>query len=246
MPTPRELRNPPITEGVIDLKVKPTPGFQVDQLHPLLRAIEKEYSHREEILMQEFRFGVEAGAESMASRRRGPIGFRVHSSDEKRVVQLRADGLTFSWLKPYPGWKELRAAALEIWTLYSEHVRAEAVVRTAVRYINHIPVTLPIEDTRELFPASPDLPEEWPQAMTGFLTRVGVVDVDTGDQAIVTQTAERGAEAAAITFLLDIDCYNTTSFTDSADIWETLDRLRVLKNRIFFSSISDQLMERFA
>lgn len=246
MPKPRQLSNPPITEAVIDLRVKPTPGFQLEQLDPVLRAIEKEYSRRDEILMREFLVAVQPDAENMASRRRGPIGFRLRSADEKRVVQVRANGFTFSWLKPYPGWQDVRAAALGIWTIYSEHVRPQAAVRTAVRYINHIPLTLPIDDIREFFPATPDLPDEWPQVMTGFLSRVAVVDEGTGDQAIVTQTVERDAEVTAITFLLDIDCYNTTSFPDSPAIWETLDRLRVLKNRIFFSSITDQLVDRFA
>jgi uncharacterized protein (TIGR04255 family) len=245
MPIPRPLKNPPITEAVIDLRIKPRVGFHVSDLEPVIRALNDEFSERAEIRMRELMFAFEVDAEKMSSRRHDAVGYRLRSPRTNHVVQISLNGLTFSWLRPYSTWGALREAALTVWEIYAAEVQPEGVIRAAVRYINHISLPLPILDLRDYLPMSPNIPEHWPQSMSGFLSRIAVVEEEPADQAIITQTSERGADPQTMTFLLDVDCFTNRALPSISLVPETLDRLRILKNRIFFDSVTELLLERF-
>lgn len=245
MPEPRLLKNAPITEAVIDLRVKPRTGIELHELELVANLLAPDYAEREEIRMREFLVQFAPDAEKVESRRQAPMGFRLTTPSKNRVVQVRPNGLTYSWLKPYSNWADFRTAAKQTWDIYVGQVRPNRIVRAAVRYINHIPLPLPIKELRDFLPASPDIPREWPQMMTGYLSRIGVADEASGNQAIVTQTSELGAEPGTMSFLLDIDCFNGNPSQVSDETWELIDDLRDLKDRIFFSSVTEQLLEMF-
>ena len=195
--------------------------------------------------MREFFFEFGEDTERVESRRQAPFGFRLGTPAKNRLLQIRPNGFTYSWLRPYSNWADLRAAAKQAWEIYTDLVMPENVIRAAVRYINHIRLPLPITELRDFLPASPDYPAEWPQTMTGYLSRIAVVDEASGNRAIVTQTSEQTDERGMMNFLLDIDCFNADPPRDAVELWELLDRLRDLKNQIFFNAVSERLLEMF-
>jgi uncharacterized protein (TIGR04255 family) len=220
--------------------------LSVEGLEPASRELVADYPRRETQSMREVLFAFAPDAENVASRRVGAVGYQLRSADGRRVVQLQLDGFTFSWLRPYSTWQDLRDEAQRLWAIYARYARPEAIVRTAVRYINHIALPPPVHDLDEFFAALPDLPDAWPRTVTSFLYRTALIDLASGHQAVVTQISETGKEPGSLVFLLDIDCFSTAAFPDEAAAWETLDRLRGLKNRIFFDSVTERTLETFA
>jgi uncharacterized protein (TIGR04255 family) len=195
--------------------------------------------------VHEILFALRPDADNVTARRRGAMGYRFHSRDQRKVVQFRLNGFTFSWLRPYTSWQDLRRSAERLWSVYARHVKPEMIVRTAVRYINHIPLQLPTEEFEELFAAPPVIPAQWPQSLHGFLYRVAVREDATGHEALITQTVDEGTSPNTAVYLLDIDCFSSEVRRDFSTAWETLDQLRDLENIIFFSAVTDRLLERF-
>ena len=122
----------------------------------------------------------------------------------------------------------------------------KSITRIAVRYINHLELPLPMSDFKDYLTAPPPVPEGAPQAVSNFLTRVGVHDTKRQLDANITQAMERSSKPNTIVIIVDIDAYKLGEFeTKTEGIWDTLDELRNLKNEIFFSSISERTAELF-
>jgi uncharacterized protein (TIGR04255 family) len=167
------------------------------------------------------------------------IGYQLWSSDRTRVVQARQNGFSISHLKPYSQWSKLRADAEKLWPLFAAGADLH-VTRCAVRFINRI--GLPLEGLElghylKLFPAiSPELP----QTPLGLFMRIAW-QVE-GAEAVVTEAFDKADLATnTLPFILDIDASQACSCARDSDIlWKDLDKLRDIKNDIFFGCLTEK------
>lgn len=175
------------------------------------------------------------------------IGIRLESAKPPHVLQSRGQGFTFSRLSPYGSWDELRAAAKAEWDIFVSVAPKFTANRIAVRYINELKIPLPFGDFAEYLSSSPNIPEGLPQAVSSFLQRFVIPDPDMDCVSIVTQVLEEvgNLEGNTVTVLLDIDVFRSVQIesTDSGQIWQQLDALRVQKNRMFFGHITDKMVD---
>jgi uncharacterized protein (TIGR04255 family) len=245
MLTPRHLRNAPIVEALVDLRVKLPPETDVTQLDSIHKAISDKYPKREERKSWESRFGVSHGKPLEPRHEyKGVDGYRYVSEDGKQVIQVRLDGFTFSRLKPYQTWEHLREEAFRHWQKYLDVAHPVLISRVALRYINRLEIKLPIKDFAEYLTAPPIVPESLPQGVASFLTRVVVPNEPIGG-AIIIQSLE-AVEDDIIPIILDIDVMKLQEFdVDGLDAWEAIDRLHTFKNEVFFSSITEKTMELY-
>ncbi len=171
------------------------------------------------------------------------LGWRFESPDGARIVQARRDGLGFSVVKGYTEWADIKSAARNVWGFYRQWAGSVSVNRVAARYINVL--DLPAgTDLNLYFTASPQIPEGLPQTLTYFLQRI-MVPFEHGISAIITQTTEPSVQPAT-RVILDIDVYAQRTFDgDSPELWAFLDRLREVKNAIFFSSVTERTLESY-
>lgn len=245
----RHLAKAPITEALIDLRVRPRADLKAEQqLSFLPSALQAGYPSKE--VQNVFEAELQIGAAEGKFRPRGSAihGYFYRSATEREVVQFRPDGFTFSRLRPYTEWNSVRADARKLWHAYLEQAKPELVTRVAVRYINHIPLPLPITDFGHFLLAPPKLPEGAPEALSGFLTRVTGRFPHTGIFANITQSLQRAlTQEESIVILLDIDVFKRATDFQPADdtVWNLLDRLREVKNDIFFGSITERTAELF-
>src|SRR3989337_3834665 len=100
---------------------------------------------------------------------------------------------------------------------------------------------LPMGDLKDYLVSPPDVPERLPQGISSYLMRMVLHDPDSGAQAVVTQAME-ALPSNKIPIILDIDVFAERQITPPAqgDLWRELEKLRVLKNRIFFESITER------
>jgi uncharacterized protein (TIGR04255 family) len=171
----------------------------------------------------------------------GALGWRYERDDGSVVVQLRRNGITYSILKNYPGWNVLREAARDVWREFLAVSGAVKASRLAVRYINAISIPLGA-DYDEYLTTGPRVPKSVPPIVTSFMQRVLIPFEQDAATAIVTQTLEMPTPAA----VLDIDVFTECSLEGtSADIWSRLEKLRDIADRIFFSSLTEKVLESY-
>ena len=122
---------------------------------------------------------------------------------------------------------------------------AKRVNRLAVRYINAIELPLAGADFDEYLTAGPRIPESLPQFLTSFLQRVVLPFAEVSGHAIITQALE-APTTRGLTAVLDIDVF-AECLIDGADpeIWSKLGQLRIIKNRIFFASLTKKALESY-
>lgn len=135
----------------------------------------------------------------------------------------------------------LREAARERWRKFLATSGTVNVSRLAVRYINAISIPLGA-DYDEYLTTAPRIPKSVPQIVNSFMQRVIVPFEEDAANAIITQTVEMPNPL----IILDIDVFTVCSLPGgSDDIWPKLDRLRNIADRIFFSSLTEKVIESY-
>jgi uncharacterized protein (TIGR04255 family) len=154
------------------------------------------------------------------------------------------DGFTFSRLAPYETWERTQDEASRLWHIYRNATSPTSIDRVALRYINEL--SLPVEkgNWEQWLTAPPRAPEGVSPRIDEFLTRTVIEDAATETVWLLTQGAQcPDSPAAKSKVLLDIDVSKKTQFDDDSAIWETMDVLREIKNRLFFGSFTDATSE---
>jgi uncharacterized protein (TIGR04255 family) len=243
----RHLKNAPIVEAIVDFRVKLPDKFEVKSFTSIKKRLGNRYPKMEE--RREFEAGVrikDKRVEHMVEEK-GLQGYFFKSPDGKNVAQFRKDGFTFSRLKPYTNWQDVLTEAKKLWRLYMDRTFPDLVVtRIAVRYINQLDIPLPIKDLKEYLKTPPAIPQNVPQELYQFLTRVTIRDPKFDIMAHIIQALERSSKRDCVTIILDIDVFKQkeSGFVE-LEIWQTFEQLRDLKNRIFFSSITEKTARLF-
>lgn len=233
MAAPRHLPNAPITEALVDLRVRLPADFQVGRLKTVQSLIAGDYPMVTERRRWEshVRFSVGEPPKQMAADK-GPDGYLFTSADAKQLVQFRLDGFTFNRLRPYETWESMRDEAYRLWQFYVNIASPEVITRLALRYINHLKLSPPLMDLTEYLVALPTVPGQLPHVVAGFLTRVVIIDSSIGASANIIQALESVSDPNII---LDIDVYKGAEFgVEGKEAWEMLEQLRHFKKQNFF------------
>jgi len=247
MPTARHLKNAPITEAIIDLRVKARPDLRAEDFLQLKDELSNRFPKIQE------RRGLQATFQILKGEGQPPfvhdLGLQGHlfrTQDEKVIAQFRIDGFTFNRLKPYTSWEDIFPQAMELWRLYLKVARPVEVVRLAVRYINHVPLPPGAQKFENYLRASLLIPPELPQYTSSFLTRVTIHDPENDIAAHVTQALQPTSDAQRLTVILDIDAYKEAQFSpEDPAIERAFNQLRAFKNLIFFNSVTEETLRQF-
>ena len=247
MSEPRHLTNAPIREAVIDIQV--TPPVSLDDLKVIAARLKDKPHKQDELWQASIGFQIDRDGQGSTNTDRSSIGYRYTFSNHPSVLQCQVKGFTFSRLPPYGNWEEMSAIAKELWEIYLDIAKPQTISRIAVRYINSLPIPLPIADFSEYLNVPPIVPEGLPQTLASFLQRFVIVDNSTGAVATVTQVLEEQLpQESKITFLLDVDTAKTYPLgfaADTASIWTILEELRNFKNRVFFKYLTEKTIRIF-
>lgn len=251
MARPRHLPQAPITEALVDIRVKADPAFRTESFEKVKQELKDSHPVATAQRGLEASISMAPGGQPMpATRDLGLRGYLFKSSDGLEIVQFRVDGFTFNRLKPYTSWDDIYPKAMRYWSVYQDVARPEDVTRLALRYINRLPLPKDNVDFDDLMLAPPPVPRTLPQSISKFLTRVTIHDEDADVAAHITQALEPDADRNHWNLLLDIDAYVDTEIpgigtsTEPA-VTSWFRKLHTFKNRIFFESVTDEALEAF-
>lgn len=244
----RYLPNAPITEGLIDFRVRTARELTPETLEQLEARLRGSYAEKGSIVQQEVNFGAPDGTQPARVVAR-EVGARFHSEDEKHVAQFQHEGFTLSRLAPYAGWESLKSEAGRLWTIYVELAGPEAITRVACRFINNLRLPLaPGQDLAEFLTASPQIPPALPQVMLAYMQRVVIAHPELNARTVLTQMLDPNAMAAtnAVPVILDIDVQCEQEFSPNGpEVWERLEQLREMKNKVFFECLTERAVELY-
>jgi uncharacterized protein (TIGR04255 family) len=175
------------------------------------------------------------------------IVLKDRDKGESKVLQLKTSGFTLNQIGGYTSAEALLEEAMSLWSQYAAAVAAPEVVRVAMRYINELMLPFQHGDRFERFlRAAPEMPADAPQMVASFLTRL-VLPVEGNQQlaAIVTQRLEHNTEGGT-PYVLDLDVYHTGQVSvDPAALQPIFERIREVKNQLFFAFLTDTALEPY-
>ena len=244
MPEPRHLNNAPITEALFDIRVKARSDFKVTDFSDLKVRLQDRFPEVEERHEGKVRLQIQKkSGPSTSLENFGLNGYFFKSKAENLIAQFRVDGFTLNKLKPYSDWEELFPIVLELWDLYCSIAEPEAVTRQAVRCINRIPNKSDFIDFDEYLRAAPQIPQELPQLLGAFLSRVTIMDNEYSVAAHVVQAFEFTPGQSGITIILDIDAFKEVDILPGdKPLIENFSQLRKWKNLIFFNYLTEKTL----
>lgn len=237
----RQLKNPPITEAIIDIRVDLPSDITADTLSALAHSYRQDFPDIRERrqIKGELKMGPGTAAEAR-TQDLGVDGFFLRSTDKLNIVQFRMDGMTINRLAPYQGWGALLASAQKSFAAYSAAMKPLAIKRVATRFINRILLPFPIAEVADYMVCPPQIPENLPQHLSGFFTHVVVTDPETGNEAGLNQLCEPPKESV-LPWILDVDAYYARPLSPNDEtVWKRLESLHDFKNRAFYGLITDK------
>lgn len=241
------LRNAPITEALIDIRVRVKADFDVHEFESLHETIAGQYPDKKKRQKWEGRFEFGKGKTEVSPGSESIDAYIFTSSGGKQIFQARIDGFTFNRLRPYETWETFRDEAFRLWKLY-RGVLSSDITRVALRYVNKFDIPLvpePLKDFNEYLTAAPIVPEGLPQGVSSFLTRVVINEPTIDASAIITQAFEQIVDPRFLPIILDIDVFRQRDLISEEEAWQTLETLCDFKNKIFFESITEKAKELF-
>ena len=172
-------------------------------------------------------------------------GQRLTNTANDRILVVMSRGMSFSHLAPYSRWDQFREEAISAWQKYVEHIKPEGVMRVALRYINRIWVPSSAVQLQDYFNLYPELPDTAP--ISQFFMQVQVPQPDLGNAMAVVNLSSAGIrEDQAQGIMLDIDVFAVEELAvDEEVVFARLDQLRLRKNELFESYITDKSRELF-
>lgn len=242
----RHLKNAPITEALVDVKVKARAEFNPEELRRVRELLAKDYPNVEE--QRSFTAKLDLGG--VQSTKQALWGFAFRSADRLDVAQYRVDGFTFNRLKPYQNWESMWLSAFTLWKTYVEVASPLAVTRMAVRYINHIdlPRSHRFEDVST---CPPPIPAGLSVVVNKYASKLTFSPKESEHlRAHVSQALEEKPGTDQAVFLLDIDAFRESNlFLQEPDVDQviqaTFAEIREFKNRIFFASLTENVLRGF-
>jgi uncharacterized protein (TIGR04255 family) len=244
MSSARRYAKAPITEAIIDLRVKQAPGVTVRDLLRCHANEEKNYPGRRELNLNVGHF--EVGPRVTASATAQHLGFIFTSEDEKQVYQARLDGFAMSRLAPYESWEPFRDEARRLWNVYRQAMKPARVERIAVRYINRLDIPGPRVELKDYLRTSPEIAPGLPQSLDGFFMQLQLPVEDIHGRLLVNETIIESAKPGIVAVVLDIDLFRTEDLPqEEAGIWQLFEAFRQRKDEFFEACITDKARELF-
>lgn len=236
----------PIREAVIAIQVHDLPESTASELRLLPEQVKDSYPQKLELKHAEF-VGQIGPQGSTATASQKIIGFQFQAADSKQIFQARVNGFSFHRLAPYQSWGPFRDEAFRLWKLYREVVGPVKVINFSVRYINALVVPAPgqLEDYLRVYP---EIPPDIPQTFRNYLMRLDLTLEDEGfGEGTLTMTQNLlPSEPGTASILLDnLFSYAASDVPDDI-LWNRIDAVQAVKNRVFVAALTPEMQKRIS
>jgi uncharacterized protein (TIGR04255 family) len=243
---PLHFDNAPIREAIIAIQVHDLLDSIVEELRKLPQHVEDTYPKSTTMSLSQF-VGEISPQRTAASAHQRSLGLQFNSADSKQLFQARLNGFSFHRLAPYESWKPFRDEAFRLWGLYRKFVGPVKVLNFSVRYVNALVVPAPgrLEDHLRVYP---QLPPEIPQTLGNYYMSLNLPlgDEGSGDGILTMTQTLLPSEPGTSSILVDnLFTYAALDVPDGT-LWERIDAVQAVKNRVFLATLTPEMQRRIA
>ena len=236
---PLHYPNAPLTEAILDIRVKLPSEIKPPQLKKVQLEEKGEYPRREEQLVVVGKMSV--GEQVGASAKQTVNGYRFVSQDKRQIFQARIDGFTFNRLAPYETWESFRDEARRLWNVYRSIAKPQTITRLALRYINKLDLPLPLNDLKDYLHTIPEISPKMSQEIRGYFMQLQLPQQDLGAMLLLNQTLTPPPGPNLVSVILDLDLFCQENVPrEEEDIWKQFEVLRTRKNEVFEACITNK------
>jgi len=237
------LRNAPIVEAALDIRVVPSVKWDETSLQSELKKRIPDFPKVELVRQARYQLPIGRQENSPTVEDLGCVGFKVHSSDNLHIAQFNKEAFVFSRLKPYENWEQLSGEALRLWAIYRELLKPKEVTRIGLRFINSIAIKQEKVELADYYKYPPKPLEELNWTLTGYLHHDVIQVPETAYRVNLIKTVKNDVPEE-IGLILDIDVFMQNKFEyNEQRIKACLEEMRWVKNKIFFSSMTEKALE---
>jgi len=235
------LSKAPIVEAVIDIRVVPSVKWDETSLQSELKRRLPDYPKIEPLRGARF----EINAKKLlnpAVEDFGCVSLKLHSGDNLHIAQFNKDAFVFSRLKPYENWEQLSAEALRLWGIYCELLKPKQVTRIGLRFINRIAIKQEKVELADYYKYPPASLKELNWTLAHYLHHDVMQVPETSYAVNLIKTVQN--VPGEIDLILDIDVFTREGFEYNELHWRRfLEEMRWVKNKMFFSSLTDRVIQ---
>jgi uncharacterized protein (TIGR04255 family) len=236
------LSKAPIVEAAIEICVVPSVKWDEISLQSELKKRIPDFPKVEILREARVRIMPLAQPGKPAFEDVGCVGLKYRSNDNLHIAQFNKGAFVFSRLNPYADWGKFSQEALRLRTIYCEMLKPTEVKRIGLRFINRIDTKQEKVELADYYKYPPEPLKELDWTLAGYLhhDEMHVPGTSYGVNLIKTVQNISGK----IGLILDIDVFVQDPFEyDELHITKCLEEMRCIKNKIFFSSLTDKIIK---
>jgi uncharacterized protein (TIGR04255 family) len=237
---------PPIIEAVFAFEF--TNPIGTESVQKAADRLKKHYVFADEETTTEITFDIKTGN---SNYKQSWAGVKLSSMDRADVVLCRVSQFVCSRLAPYSTWEHLRDRAQDEWKSWKSAVGPQQLRRIGLRYVNRIDVPAAAIEaglkTEDYLNFAPRLPEGPDVPIFGYAMQV-VRPLGVDSLKVIMNSATVPSPLVGYASLvLDIDVFRDEEVPRRDDeIWSLFEKMRIQKNLIFESCITDGARELFS
>jgi uncharacterized protein (TIGR04255 family) len=250
MPELEPFPNAPISEAVLDIRLKAEAAPTFGDLDRFVQQVKRDYPQVKTIgeVLAEVRadLGAAEAPQITHTASAAPVGYQCISADQKQIVQPKVNGFVYSRLRPYERWSTFKSEARRLFEVYSSEFGKRTVQRVALRTINRLDIPGQQVDFKDWIRTGPEISPVLPQGLAGFFMQIQQPYDDVKAHCLINETLATPEVPDTVAVILDIDLFRDVDVPqDPEELWSLFDELRTKKNEIFLGCITDRMRETF-
>ena len=236
-----KLNNSPIVLAILQIQFELPENYDVKNFLINEKIIKKELPFRRDDFSGNINLpSIPVVGISTAQISSAILGFSFINKDTQRMISISRNSFIYSSEAKYEGWEDYKKEGLKYFSLFSNILSSINLSRLSVRFVNKI--NLPVDDNLlNYFKITISAQEGAVKYPTNFFSLKFSNSIP--DTKIATNVGlsleERNHESLGYVFDIDVLDHEIRKY-DLDIISESFDKLREIKNDIFFSCTTDK------
>lgn len=240
------LSMPPIVEAVIHWQARPDRKGNLESLQPDLFNRFPGFPKIAPMHAMDLSPRNASVGEPGIVQPQGILGYRLGSESSRGSVQVFRDGVAYSLVRGYSHWDSFCRDAVGVWEGFVGLAAPKEIQRLGVRFINHFP-TLTVGTLGNVLQESSICPANLSLREFVDQSSFDVPSYEYGVRVIKVLQAPIPGMRDTSGLFLDIEAYTTKAIpNDQTRIDEALKHLRWLKNKVFYSLLTESAIKAFS
>lgn len=245
----QNLKNPPVVTTVFQLKYNlEDTEVKLDDFLQYNNSLSRDFPSRRDDLETNITFPKSTKiplGRSLVSGETNThrVGYAYISHDNKEQLRITNKDVTFTSERDYEGWEKFMESVMKYIMILEPILSKLNISRTSIRYINQfqfVEFNDPSQYVKTLITTSENGSLPYPLLKYGFKL---TFDINNNIYSIVNQSVDKENNDNYI-YIFDIDVLNNTEYLyNKEQVVDLMLELRDIKNKIFFSNITDKVIE---